>query len=74
MKNENTNKSHPFDLENQFDKRLKAYKKILQQQRDFCKNVLIYILIIVMHLLLHLLTILGQNMERILARDLSKNT
>ena len=38
MKNENTNKSHPFDLENQFDKRLKAYKKILQQQRDFCKK------------------------------------
>ena len=38
MKNENTNKSHPFDLENQFDKRLKAYKKMLQQQRDFCKK------------------------------------
>ena len=38
MKNENTNKSHPFDLENQFDKRLKAYKKILQQQRAFCEK------------------------------------
>ena len=38
MKNENTNKRHPLDLENQFDKRLKAYKKILQQQRDFCEK------------------------------------